>query len=200
MYGYKLLENVATLVNVITDTNAARYLYRYLAIMVNHWWCEFLYGDIWLIKEPHLKHIWSFNNYNYVRVQTSKVICAKFKATEFFTEENYAQNWSPNNVTIRIWGSHSGGYEEYHILGYNVVQSVESQPKFRRNISLPSSGSKNCLHADFLLSLFFSTLKMEAICFSETSVDSQRTTRSYIPEDYTFQCDHNIALVALFTI
>jgi hypothetical protein len=28
-------------------------------------------------------------------------------------------------------------------------------------------------------------LKMEAICFSETSVDSQRTTWRYIPEDGT---------------
>jgi hypothetical protein len=28
-------------------------------------------------------------------------------------------------------------------------------------------------------------LKMEAICSSETSVDTQRTTRHYIPEDYT---------------
>jgi hypothetical protein len=26
----------------------------------------------------------------------------------------------------KIWGSHSGDYEEYHLLGYNVVQSVES--------------------------------------------------------------------------
>jgi hypothetical protein len=31
----------------------------------------------------------------------------------------------------------------------------------------------------------FSTLKMESICSSETSVDFQRTTRSYIPEDTT---------------
>jgi hypothetical protein len=30
-----------------------------------------------------------------------------------------------------------------------------------------------------------STLKMEAICSSETSVDTQRTTRRYIPEVYT---------------
>jgi hypothetical protein len=27
---------------------------------------------------------------------------------------------------------------------------------------------------------------MEATCFSESSVDAQRTTRSYIPEDGTF--------------
>jgi hypothetical protein len=43
----------------------------------------------------------------------------------------------------RIWSSHSGVYEEYYLLGYNAVQSVESQPTFRRNISPPSSGSTN---------------------------------------------------------
>jgi hypothetical protein len=32
---------------------------------------------------------------------------------------------------------------------------------------------------------YSSTLKMEATCSSETSVDYQRTTRSYIPEDRT---------------
>jgi hypothetical protein len=31
--------------------------------------------------------------------------------------------------------------------------------------------------------LIFLTLKMEAICSSETSVDTQRTTLRYIPED-----------------
>jgi hypothetical protein len=42
----------------------------------------------------------------------------------------------------RIWGYHSGGYEEY-LLGHNVVQLVECQPMFRRNMSPPYSGSKN---------------------------------------------------------
>jgi hypothetical protein len=37
----------------------------------------------------------------------------------------------------------------------------------------------------FLSQLIFSTLKMEAMCSSETSVDTQRTTRRYIPEDCT---------------
>jgi hypothetical protein len=40
-----------------------------------------------------------------------------------------------------------------------------------------------CFHAGFLLSLFF---LMEAICSSETSVNTQRTARRYIPEDGTF--------------
>jgi hypothetical protein len=26
-----------------------------------------------------------------------------------------------NRTECRIWGSHSGGYEEYHLLGYNAV-------------------------------------------------------------------------------
>jgi hypothetical protein len=41
---------------------------------------------------------------------------------------------------------------------------------------------------DFTLvscSAYFSTLKMEAIFYSETSVDTQLTTRRYIPEDST---------------
>jgi hypothetical protein len=37
----------------------------------------------------------------------------------------------------------------------------------------------------FLAELIFSTLKMEAIFSSETSVDTERTTPRYIPEDGT---------------
>jgi hypothetical protein len=41
-----------------------------------------------------------------------------------------------------------------------------------------------CLLAGFA-EMFSSTLKMEAICSSETSVSSQQTTRRHIPEDDT---------------
>jgi hypothetical protein len=37
----------------------------------------------------------------------------------------------------------------------------------------------------FLLKMLSSTLKMETICSSETSVASQQTTRRHIPEDDT---------------
>jgi hypothetical protein len=40
---------------------------------------------------------------------------------------------------------------------------------------------------------YSSTMKMEATCLSETSLDFQRTTRSYIPEDRTLhnhRCDN----------
>jgi hypothetical protein len=37
----------------------------------------------------------------------------------------------------------------------------------------------------FLAELIFSTLKVEVICSSEMSVDTQQTARRYIPEDGT---------------
>jgi hypothetical protein len=59
--------------------------------------------------------------------------------------------------------------EEYNLLGYNVLYSVECQPTFRRKLSPPSSGSKkNKLSKNQL-----------------DQVDTQRTTRRYIPEDCT---------------
>jgi hypothetical protein len=63
-------------------------------------------------------------------------------------------------------------------------------------VSPSSSVSKNkpeeipacyLLHSDFLLGLSF--LKMEATCFSETSVGFQRTTLHYISEDGTVQIE-----------
>jgi hypothetical protein len=49
-------------------------------------------------------------------------------------------------------------------------------------------------------SAYSSTLKMEAICSSETSVVFQRSTRLYIPEDSTLQtkiCSANIFLLRI---
>jgi hypothetical protein len=46
----------------------------------------------------------------------------------------------------RIWGSHGGGCKEFYLLGYNVVQYVETQPTFGNRItSPPSSGMKSKL-------------------------------------------------------
>jgi hypothetical protein len=72
--------------------------------------------------------------------------------------------------SCRIFGSPSDDYEEYYLLGYNVMWSIESQPTLRRNISPPSSGlrisqarnqlesrrqaDRTCFHASFLLGLF----------------------------------------------
>jgi hypothetical protein len=72
-------------------------------------------------------------------------------------------------------------YKELYLLGYNAKLSVESQPKFRRNMSLPSSRLKNktkqenhesCSKVAACLKLvscfaYPSTLKMEAVRYSE---------------------------------
>jgi hypothetical protein len=43
----------------------------------------------------------------------------------------------------RIWGFHSGDYEEFYLLGYNVVECVERQSTFRGNMSPLSWRPKN---------------------------------------------------------
>jgi hypothetical protein len=50
-------------------------------------------------------------------------------------------------------------------------------------------GASTC----FLAKLILSTLKMEAICSSETPIETKRTTRRYIPEDgslYNYRCEN----------
>jgi hypothetical protein len=77
---------------------------------------------------------------------------------------------------IKIWGYHSGGYEELCFIEYKAVSSVESQSTLSRNMVPPSSD-----------------LKVEATCSSETSVDIQLTIRHYIPQDIPvfFKLRHN---------
>jgi hypothetical protein len=61
--------------------------------------------------------------------------------------------------------------EEYHLLGYDASH----------------------LLARWFAEPISSTVKMEAICSSETSVETQRTTRRHIPEDDTLhnhRCEH----------
>jgi hypothetical protein len=69
----------------------------------------------------------------------------------------------------RIQGSHSGGYENFYYLRYNTVYYAEIQVTFQRKILPTSSGSEN------------KASKKPA----RKSVDFQRTTRRYIPEDRT---------------
>jgi hypothetical protein len=47
------------------------------------------------------------------------------------------------NLSYRIWGSHSGGYEVFYFLGYIAEYWVESQPMLRRNTPPTSLELKN---------------------------------------------------------
>jgi hypothetical protein len=84
--------------------------------------------------------------------------------------------------------------QDYCLLGYNAVQSVESQPAFWRNMSPPSSGSNKP-----------STIPAwKQVASSNTSVDFQWTIQRYIPEDSTvhnYYCENlksyiNLSLLA----
>jgi hypothetical protein len=77
---------------------------------------------------------------------------------------------------------------------HSVLQT--SQPELSSTIPLPSfpiypenpTSRLLCLPPAFTLvssSAYFLALRMEEICSSETSVDFQRNTRSYMPEDST---------------
>jgi hypothetical protein len=54
------------------------------------------------------------------------------------------------------------------------------------------SSAFHLLLCSFLSRLTFPILKMEEICSAETPVDTQRTTRRYIPEDGTLQKNNRL--------
>jgi hypothetical protein len=106
--------------------------------------------------------------------------------------------------TLRItWSFHSGGYEKFYLLGYNAVQSGESQRKLRRNMWPPSSGSEqetsikqvSLFPTCFMLVsclAYSSTLKREARTYSEPQVDFYQATRRYIPEEMAVHTHNGI--------
>jgi protein tyrosine phosphatase len=79
----------------------------------------------------------------------------------------------------KILGFHGGDYEECRFLGCYAVWLL-LQPAFLRSVL------QMIVTVNVLSSLSLSTLMMEAICSSETSVYIW-TTRRYIPEDGNIQ-------------
>jgi hypothetical protein len=86
-----------------------------------------------------------------------------------------------------------------------LKQALWCRPKGRRDLGRPA--------ACHLLIRWFaepisSTLKMETICSSERSVETQRTTLRHIPEDYTLKeelsfhkkCDDARQSLSIFSV
>jgi hypothetical protein len=112
------------------------------------------------------------------------IIIIQFIFREFANNNNNNNNNKCSKPDTLFWACSMT--EEYYILEYNAVYSVGSKPTFRRNISPPSSGSKNEPRKKPALKQVASRALrpwgMEALYSSETSNDFQRTTRRYIPE------------------
>jgi hypothetical protein len=84
--------------------------------------------------------------------------------------------WDMTPCNLLICTRRFGGTYRLHIQGGRIVQEPSEQAG---GILLAT-----CLLAGLLN--YSSTLKMEAICSSETSGAAQRITRRHIPEDDTF--------------
>jgi hypothetical protein len=84
-----------------------------------------------------------------------------------------------------MWGSHCSGYDEEIFVFWGIIlrSPLKLNRRFEGTCRLP-------LHAvcfSLISCLAYSTLNIEATCYSETSVDFQRTTRRYIPEERTLR-------------
>jgi hypothetical protein len=110
----------------------------------------------------------------------------------------YCRDWLTNQPTDLLT-NHGTDWEakSWRVLPFGMYRRVVGWKLtgFRRNMPLLSSGSKNKLgkkpawirqQAQLGSCVTYSsTLKMEATCSSETSVNFQRTTPRYVPEDRT---------------
>jgi hypothetical protein len=72
--------------------------------------------------------------------------------------------------------------EQFYLLGYNAVQSVEIQPMFRRNMPPQSSRLKVSLPVLWLF-LAWLALQQRRRVPPKHRLSFQRTTRRHIPED-----------------
>jgi hypothetical protein len=89
----------------------------------------------------------------------------------------------------RIWGPLSCGYDDFCLQGSLLAVRWKTTD---------SGIACNLLHSDFLFGLFFDS-EDDAACYSETSVDFQRTIW-HIPEDELFKSGINyIGFACLLT-
>jgi hypothetical protein len=89
--------------------------------------------------------------------------------------------FQPVRWTVMSLSETSEYPEEFYLLRYNAVYSVESQPTFRRIISPPSSGPMKEIRWLVCAGFFFCLL--EPTGFFETSTAFQGTTQRCIAVD-----------------
>jgi hypothetical protein len=95
--------------------------------------------------------------------------------------------WPPRVLAVFFWihlsymisDCHSGGYEEFFLRWYNAVWSL----KVDQYIEGTWRGALFCVLLLVPCVAYLPTVKIEAICSSETLLDFQWTMRRYITED-----------------
>jgi hypothetical protein len=120
-----------------------------------------IYGGLYWYN-GHIK--FRENRSTCIKVERGDTHGQKFSDTPAFFSEEMGVGWK------------QGERQDSVFWYYNTVQSVGGQPTFALVATCFTLVS--CL-------AYSSTLKVEATCSFETSVDFQKTTRPYIPEDGT---------------
>jgi hypothetical protein len=107
-----------------------------MGLVLSAWWA------IRWIKNKRNKHLngTELNSFSSKQSCTLCMSLKKIMSHHSYVVANcttYLFHNSPN-PSCRIWGFHSGGYEEFFLLGYNAEQSIESRLTFWRHLSLVS--------------------------------------------------------------
>jgi hypothetical protein len=78
-----------------------------------------------VLEEQHIRLRSAVNEFHLA--SSSKTLVPSYQTTRRHFPENSnlhinrLENVKPHILLCRIWGSHTGGYEEYHLLGYKAV-------------------------------------------------------------------------------
>jgi hypothetical protein len=141
-------------------------------------WCWILYLearelDTWTVEQPPTE-VFGHEETCY----SATLFGSSYACEQLF----FAMNFVKSTVRNRLGSDLSASY---HISPFKV-ENISSARNQRESLW-------HLLSRWYLAQIIFSTLKLEAICSSETSVDTQRTTRHYIPEDgtvYNHRCEN----------
>jgi hypothetical protein len=120
-----------------------------------------------------LKSIFCIRNYNLTsQINTVSIVLIILKLSPHFSAFPLSFCLNTNQTSTIFWD-------------ITPCSPLKVNPRSEEH-RLHLQGRKISLPPAFTLvscSAYSSTLKIEAICFSETSVDFQRTTRQYIPKE-----------------
>jgi hypothetical protein len=136
---------------------------------------------------------WSSNMKYFTRRHISQDDTACRFLPNLFLPPWRRRRYVPPKRRLKLNGLHGVIFQMLLLAGFGrkyFFHPEDGSDMFLRNVGWNSTGctasySRRCYSLPVLAELISSTLKMEVICSSETSVETQRTTRHHIPQDDT---------------